>query len=369
MNSIAERNLTQKNPNVSSRLLDCVQGSILGSAIGDAYGFSREGLSPDRCARMMMHHGLIHESIFNKSTFTTETEQLLLTNLGMCDAGGDLEQIGEAFARRLRRVLPGFMGGMGMATFKAWLKLNCGFSPMRSGVFSAGSAPGMRVVTLGVIFPHDLDRLRAAVSKLTRVTHTHPIAEQAAFLIACAAAYGYDKGTELGDPASVIAEIRKRLGSGADQTLLTILDALVTFAENRADVRSCLKAINMEKMGPTGFIAHTVPLSLYAWTMHPHDLHAGLVSVLALGNVTAALGTMTGGLIGATSGISSIPHNLLKGIHIRPLSPNWVKDLAEEMIGMQGSRVRYSWKKRFVRAVHFYLLLFGIIGKRILPPY
>ena len=77
--------------------------------------------------------------------------------------------------------------GVGLATARAVLKLWLGFSPRRSGVYSAGNGPAMRSPVLGVCFGDRPEPLRALVRACTRVTHRDPKAEHGALAVALAA--------------------------------------------------------------------------------------------------------------------------------------------------------------------------------------
>ena len=61
-----------------------------------------------------------------------------------------------------------------MATARACLKLWLGFSPERSGVYSAGNGPAMRSALIGAYFCEDQDMIERFVTASTRLTHTDP---------------------------------------------------------------------------------------------------------------------------------------------------------------------------------------------------
>jgi hypothetical protein len=70
----------------------------------------------------------------------------------------------------MRWWLVGLPAGIGSATLRATLKLWLGFSPSRSGVFSAGNGPAMRSPVLGTAID-DIETLRKFVRASTRITH------------------------------------------------------------------------------------------------------------------------------------------------------------------------------------------------------
>ena len=74
--------------------------------------------------------------------------------------------------------------GIGLATAKACLKLWLGFSPQRSGVFSAGNGPAMRSPLVGAFFFDQPELIDRFVKASTRITHTDPKAIVGALAIA-----------------------------------------------------------------------------------------------------------------------------------------------------------------------------------------
>ena len=120
-----------------------ILGSLLGTAVGDAAGLRREGLTPQRAQRL----------------YGTDVSPNLLAGLGMCSddtehtvmvaralavSNRDADRFEGMLASQLKRWLMAAPAGVGLATLRACLKLLVGFGPRCSGVFSAGNGPAMR---------------------------------------------------------------------------------------------------------------------------------------------------------------------------------------------------------------------------------
>ena len=152
--------------------------------------------------------------------------------------------------------------GVGLATLRACLKLNLGFSWHSSGVHSAGNGPAMRSAILGATID-DLELLQTLVTITSRITHTDPRAEHGALAIALAAR---EAGAKRGiNPRQflanfqqlcskpTVARITRSNGSGSRKLCSAAI--LVT----------CLPARSAMEGGITGYINHTVPIVLHAW--------------------------------------------------------------------------------------------------------
>lgn len=164
--------------NLSQHILGC----LLGTAVGDASGLRREGMTPQRAHRL----------------YGTDVSPKLLAGLGMCSddtehtvmvaralalANRDADRFERLLAGQFKRWLLAAPAGVGLATLRACLKLLVGFGPSRSGVFSAGNGPAMRSALIGVVSQSDTE-CEELVRRSTRLTHTDPKAEEGAQVVA-----------------------------------------------------------------------------------------------------------------------------------------------------------------------------------------
>jgi ADP-ribosyl-[dinitrogen reductase] hydrolase len=154
--------------------------------VGDALGLPCENLSPRRAKRLFPHIDR-YQFFFGCGVFSDDTEHACLTAQAMLVSGGDLAKFRRDLAKRLRWWAAGLPAGTGRATIKACAKLWLGWSPERSGVFSAGNGPAMRSPILGVCLGGDRDLLVQFNRASTRMTHTDPKAEWGSLAVAWAA--------------------------------------------------------------------------------------------------------------------------------------------------------------------------------------
>src|SRR5271170_3707275 len=156
-----------------SDLQDRFAGLLLGTAVGDALGLPAEGLSRGRIQRMWRGQWR-HRFLFGHGMVSDDTEHTLFVAQALLTHPDDVSAFQRCFAWKLRLWLLGLPAGIGLATLKAILKLWLGFSPDRSGVWSAGNGPAMRSAMIGAYFVDDAQKRRAFISAATRLTHTDP---------------------------------------------------------------------------------------------------------------------------------------------------------------------------------------------------
>lgn len=165
-------------------LLESIEGSILGTAVGDAIGLPTEGLTRRRQQRIFGELSG-HRLLGSRGMISGDTEQTCLVAAALAASGGDVSRFRRELASSLRWWLAAAPPAVGFATLRACLRLCLGFSPERSGVFSAGNGPAMRSALIGVRHGDDPRRMRELVRACTRITHTDPKAEAAAYARPC----------------------------------------------------------------------------------------------------------------------------------------------------------------------------------------
>lgn len=232
-------------------------GVLLGTAVGDAIGLPREGLSARRAARLFGAAPLRHRLVFGRGMTSDDTEHACMVAQALLAGSGsdDADRFARSLAWRLRGWLLALPAGVGMATARATLKLWLGFPPHRSGVYSAGNGPAMRAALIGVWAAGDGERLARLTRASTRLTHTHPAAEQGALVVALAARRGAAGGPAAVDAEQFIREVRPHV---TDADVLGRLEAAVRCAAAAEPPESFLRAIGVGR-GVSGWIAHTVP--------------------------------------------------------------------------------------------------------------
>ena len=137
----------------SPSLASALEGCLLGTAVGDALGLPREGLSPEKAGRLFGDE-VRHRLIAGRGMLSDDTEHAAMTAQALTRHVGDADAFGRDLAWRLRWWSLALPPGVGLATARACMKLWLGFSYESSGVFSAGNGPLMRA-PVGVALAHE----------------------------------------------------------------------------------------------------------------------------------------------------------------------------------------------------------------------
>ena len=162
-----------------------LQGCLIGAAIGDSVGLPYEGMSSSTGKKLF---GIPdkHKLLFGLGMVSDDTEHLVIVLSSYRKAKGDLESFSKILASKLKLWTLALPLGVGKASLISGIKLLFGFSHKKSGIFSAGNGPAMRVSVLGLLC-EDNDKLREFVKRATYISHTDPKAYRGALAIAVAA--------------------------------------------------------------------------------------------------------------------------------------------------------------------------------------
>lgn len=347
---------------------DRIAGAILGTAVGDALGLPREGLSRRRARRLFGGAPLRHRWLLSRGMVSDDTEHTCMTAQALLHAPHDADAFARSLAWRLRLWLLGAPAGTGWATLRSVIRLWLGFSPARSGVWSAGNGPAMRATVLGACLGDDGARLRQYVAASTRLTHRDPRAERGALLVALAAYHGAMHG-----PTGVRAELFLPAARAAlpdcDAELDRLLAALASHLERGASAAEYADALGLAR-GVTGYIYHSVPIALYSWLRHPGNFRDALEEVIELGGDTDSTGAIVGGITGATVGAAGIPADWLSGLLEWPRSVAWMRRLAARLADTATpGPLPLFWPGLLPRNGLFLWAVLLHVLRRMLPPY
>jgi ADP-ribosyl-[dinitrogen reductase] hydrolase len=345
-----------------------VVGSILGTAVGDAIGLPYEGLSPRRAARLLGSPDR-HRLFFGRGMVSDDTEHTCMVAQALVAAGGDVDVFRARFGWALRWWMLALPAGVGMATLRAIARLWAGFSPARSGVFSAGNGPAMRAAVIGAAI-EDRAELRTFVQASSRITHTDPKAEFAAFAIALAARMACEHTTV--DGATYRAELSGALGAGAAE-LVGLVDRAIASVARGESTPEFAASIGLAK-GVSAYAYHSVPVAIHAWLRHQGDYRSAVMATVMCGVDADSTAAMVGGIAGAAIGKAGIPTAWLDRIAEWPRTVAWMERLGEQLTAQ--SRTRHAARPTALPALAilprnaFFLVVVLAHGfRRLLPPY
>ena len=311
--------------------IDRLTGVLLGTAVGDALGLPREGVSRRRAARLFddgkTEGKLRHRFLLGRGMISDDTEHACMAAQALLAAPDDEARFARSLAFRLRGWLIGLPPAVGWGTLRSILKLWVGFSPAKSGVSSAGNGAAMRAPILGACLAYTPDRLEPMLQASTRLTHRDHRAEEGALILALAAAHAARRAREEVRPEALFAELRARRWS---DDLRRVLDDTESALAGGDSVEAFAEARGLGD-GVSGFILDTVPAALFCWLRSPGDVRRAVEEVIRMGGDADSTGAIVGGLAGATAGASGVPDEWLSGILDWPRSVTWMRHLGARL--------------------------------------
>jgi ADP-ribosyl-[dinitrogen reductase] hydrolase len=356
-------------------------GCLLGTAIGDALGLSYEGLSKQRLIKLYPALNQYH-FIFGKGMVSDDTEHTCLLAQSLIASLGDVEIFKKSFAWKLRFWLLGLPAGVGFATLRAILKLWLGFSPEKSGVFSAGNGPTMRSAIIGVCYGHDVENLYQLVKAATQITHTDPKAEFGALAVALAAYLS--SLNKLVSPQEYLEKLQEwqmaklrsrqvyREWQNAEELIALIKKTIesVWKGESTAVFAETLGLKN----GVSGYVYHTVPVVIHAWLRNQDDYQSAILDIIRCGGDTDTTAAIVGGIVGARVGKQGIPKQWLDNLWEFPRHIKWMENLGRRLnqvccFGFKQKALPISIIGVLLRNLIFMIIVLWHGFLRLLPPY
>lgn len=354
-------------------------GSLLGTALGDSLGLPYENIAPARAARMFPPP-LRHRFIFGMGMVSDDTEHASLTALALARSHGDETAFTRDLAWSLRFWILCMPAGIGFATLRSLVKLWLGWSPARSGVYSAGNGPAMRAPVIGACFSADCAnddstpeaaasaaQRRALVRASTLITHSDPRAEQGAQIAALAAACAARAVRPEDAPGRFRALLGSRIPDLAPEWA-PLLDAAEASAAHGATT-AAFAADQGWTSGVSGFILHTIPAVLHAWYQSPGDIRAALSDIIAAGGDTDTTAAILGGIIGAGTPRNAFPKDLLDSLRDWPWSIDFLSDCGRAAASPDLPAPIVPWPLVLVRNIPFAAIVIAHGFRRLFPPY
>lgn len=349
---------------------EIVLGSIMGTAVGDSLGLLYEGLSAKR--QKKLYKDINRQKFFlGKGLISDDTEHTLMVAHALYHSSGDEEIFSRYLAKSLRKWIISMPLGIGFASLRACIKLLLGFSPQKSGVFSAGNGPAMRSGLIGIIYGNDIDKMKKLVRISTRITHTDPKAEIGALTVAYAA---FIAGTQKTlDPSSFYEGLKELLIDYESSEFLKIIEEVVESVNNGESTGEYVERLGL-KNGVSGYIYHTVPAVIHAWLSYKGDFRRSIVEMIECGGDTDTTAAILGGILGAGITSSEIPEDLRKNIYLFPYSKKYIENISQALDSRNKINSKINIKEPFwglslIRnLVLIPVIVFHVI-RRMLPPY
>ncbi|MBC8000577.1 MAG: ADP-ribosylglycohydrolase family protein [Leptolyngbya sp.] len=344
---------------------------LLGTSVGDALGLYMEGLS-SKTIHKWFASGIDRYYLLGEIGFVSDdTEQSALIAQSLIRHPND----SLACARAFRVAMVGWFSrmpfGVGRATCFACLKMALFLKD--TGIRSAGNGAAMRAAIIGIFFYDDEARRREFGERLARTTHSDERAVDGALFVAEMAAHAYSgRNFAVGDGETA----RYRFFDSAvkvvnEPSLKALLLTARTLAETKAEADLVL-----ERLGSSGFVNHSVPISTYTFLRFGSDTMSALQSVIYAGGDTDTNAAMVGAWCGALRGEKDLPQDLISQINNGPFGPKHLRKLARGLASIKGGNIVpppvYFWPLAFSRNValipiilsHTFVRIVRSVGRR-----
>lgn len=343
-----------------------ITGCLLGTAAGDAIGLPFEGMSPRRIAKFGIPP-LRHRLLFGNGMISDDSEHACMVAQCLISSGKNPQRFASHLAWRMRWWVAALPAGIGLGTLRAMIKLWLGFNANHSGVFTAGNGPMMRSGIIGVACADDINRMQELVTISTRITHTDPRADRAAFIIAWAASLASQS-------KPITAEQLTEVLPGLiefDEELETLIREAVDSAQRNETAMAFCQRTGMHK-GVSGYCYTTLKVVLQVCLRYPDDFQQAMTEIVQCGGDTDTVAAIAGSIIGAGVATEGIPADWIGHIREWPRSIDWITRLANQLAEHQQQVTRpvsVFYPFALVRNLLFMLLVLAHGFRRLLPPY
>ncbi len=348
-------------------------------------GLPAENLSARRVAKLFPNLDR-PRFLFGYGMGSDDTEHACMTAQALLRSGGDRHRFRRSLAWRLRWWFLAGPVGIGRATLLACLRLWFGVPSHKSGVKSAGNGPAMRaaIVVAAAGNPQDPDWGQEPGIHTTWAPGFFPWIGDSTRLTHC------DRQADLGAIEVCMTTLRVLQGRGKPinpslfgfwlgnagydgSDLGRNLDVIRPAYEANKSVGEFAAELKLTR-GVTGYIAHTVPVAIYAFLKHPDDYRTAVESVIRLGGDTDTVAAITGALVGARVGKAGIPKEGLDRWADWPRSVAWMEKLALKLAEGKWREspqpaVPLAWWAIPFRNLFFFFVVLVHVFRRVLPPY
>jgi poly(ADP-ribose) glycohydrolase ARH3 len=273
-------------------------GCLMGVAIGDGMGASREG-------RFMATEEeiLITSNISQPMRYTDDTH----TTIGVAESL--IENSGFNGAHMAKRFADNYYKepwrGYGPGPPRVFQLLRDGeeWNKASTRVYHGGSfgnGAAMRVAPVGLLFWNHPEELREVARQSGLITHSHALGMEGAALQARAVAMAVAENPDNQlDSESFVSRLLDFAAEDVYRAKITRLNSLLGRPDDRQAV--------VRELGHGIEAFNSVPTAIFSFLAHPQDFTSAIVYAISLGGDTDTIASMAGAISGAYLGLDAIP--------------------------------------------------------------
>ena len=309
--------------------LDRATGALLGTFVGDALGMPFEG-KPAAAIPAQLE---MEEARLGRGTYTDDTQMMIALAESLLERGEvDEEHLAGAF---LEAFDPDRGYGSGtMELFEFWrqgMPVTDAASRLYGGQGSLGNGAAMRIAPIAVRFAASDDRLRTQAERSSRLTHTHPLAIDAAVVQAVAIAAAF-RGEDI-------------VAAGHGVATTPVMHDQLSQAEQLRGRPLTPDDIGVQ-LGNSPEGHQSVPTAMLAASSQPSFEQAVRFAV-ACGGDSDTIGAMAGAIAGARDGASGMPPRWLDALENGSKGRRYVERLAVALLAdRENDKPRSTWAPR-----------------------
>ncbi len=294
------------------------RGAMLGTAIGDAIGRSRESRgisSQDEIEQLAKEKELLR--------YTDDTQQMVSLAEMLAEKGGfDGKFFGERLVENFnpaRRYGPG--STKVIRAIERGQKWSEPASSLYGGEGSYGNGSSMRTAPVGLFYHDQLDGLKSLATDCSRITHIHRLGIEGSVLQSYSVALAVNrKSSSEIDTSAFLEDIRWYID---EEEYLEKLDKIGELLDGNPKKEEVIN-----KLG-NGFEAlHSVPTALYSFLSESNSFEDSVTYAVSLGGDADTIGAMTGAISGAYFGFEAIPSSWLEKLEDK----KYIIDLADSLL-------------------------------------
>ena len=295
------------------RLRDRFLGALLGTAVGDSLGASREGgpmAGPELIAELL-------EASF-PLIYTDDTHMTLGLAQSLVECQGfNGSHMAQTFVRNFDAE-PWRGYGAGPPRVFALIKGGRPWNEASSLLYAEGSygnGAAMRAAPIGLLYHTNPALLREVAYQSSLITHAHPLGKEGAAIQAYSVALAIQTCslTPL-DRSTFLAKLASYTQNNAYQQKLRIVGELLK-DDDRARV--------IKELGHGVEALNSVPTAIYCFLAHNPSFAEAVAYAVSLGGDADTIAAMTGAISGAYWGFGAIPQDWLERLENRELIEEW----------------------------------------------
>lgn len=300
---------------------------MVGTAIGEALGLARSGLSRRVALKMFGRPPLRYRLLPGRGIYSDDTRFMLMAAQAILQCRSDLRSFRRKYQSRLSWYPLSLPIGIDLSTWLACKKTWLYRTGITTGVRSTGNGAATRAMFIALAINGNGHRLRKWVEESTKTTHTHPQTIEGCQVLAqladTCATTSYGKL----EPSGVLGNL---IDSCEEPILKEGLQRLLPFLEGNRSPSSVARHFEWHR----GIRNHILPSTLmatYCCLRYPTDFNRAVQSAIGLGGDSESLGAIVGGLVGAHIGFDRIPKPLIKSLGGYPQSLGWIEEMSNRL--------------------------------------